>query len=1313
LKKLFRFTHRAALGFILSCLVALALSLSVLRLWLLPEAPAFRQTLETRIGALIGETVRIDSLAARLHGFHPEISADGFHILDTAGRSAIRFATVRLILDPFRTLATGEPRFSRVEIVGPKLSIRRKEDGSIAVVGLTILDTPPAWLLADGRIDLLDAEVDWQDQRTQAPPLPLGRVDLRLRNQSGRHRLRADFALPENLGRSLRLVLDARGDLFQTSGWQGAVYLEGHGIDAGRLASGLPPSSFGLRAGMADARIWVQWQGALRSVAGEFGLKAPVFAYRPEPQTEHRLALAGIGSRFLWESHDNGWRLDLGRFQPALHEPWPRSRLAVAVDRRADGTLSAVSAAASHINLGDIGTILHALPVLDGETGAVLRALAPRGTLENLRFFHAPAAPLGERLALCGRFRDLAANGWRSMPGFSGLNGHACGTDGFGRAILSAAPGSLDLVAPGLKRRVPLADLQATLSWRQTETDWILAAPALSARNSELALQSRIRAVFPKQPDASPFVDLQTRLTGVDVAAIRHYLPAAFMPDTAKWAERSLSGGRISRGDILFQGHTADFPFPRNEGVFEAEIDAENAAVKFHPDWPPLAQTDAHIAFHGSSVDIDVKRGLIGAGHIAEARAVIEDMGRTPRLALAGEVRAGVSDVLDFLDHSPLRAISGRLNQFARVSGGADIALNLTVPLNAGPGETAVDGTATFHGAALRIKSPDLSVENLEGPLHFRHTGLRAEGIRARILGQPAVIGVNQEDGEVRIEARGKAGVAALQKPFPSDFWRYARGTADYRLELRFPETPDARSVPARLALDSDLAGIALDLPAPFGKPESEIRPSSVEASFQTDGRITARLAYGPDIRAQLRFSGPEHGFRLEGPSGRSPDGRLRLEGGDIAIGQPLPAASEAHGISLSVRMDELDAGEWRRWWAGNGTDEGAAGLLRELHAQIGKVVWQGESHGSLALDLTRDSGLWRGRIDSAYAKGGISASPDSIHLDLDSLKFPKGVKSLAGAAETAPPAADGNKSEIDPADVPSLKLRARRLLWKNADLGPLELDTERRAHGMIIKTLTVAARDHKLELHGNWTRTPNRAASTHLEGKAHVDSLGDFLVRLGRRGEIRETPSDLDFVLDWPGAPYRFSAGTVAGEIKLNLGEGSLLSIEPGLGRVIGMLNLNSLWRRLSFDFSDLFGKGMAYDGIAGTFRIGGGQAITEGFLIDAVSARIVVSGRAGLVARDLDQRVAVIPHTTAALPIAGALAGGPAVGAAVYVAQRLIGEEVDSITATHYAIKGSWDNPAITRVHHNMPLDMLDQAWSGVKNLSGFGSKQEEQER
>jgi uncharacterized protein YhdP len=308
--------------------------------------------------------------------------------------------------------------------------------------------------------------------------------------------------------------------------------------------------------------------------------------------------------------------------------------------------------------------------------------------------------------------------------------------------------------------------------------------------------------------------------------------------------------------------------------------------------------------------------------------------------------------------------------------------------------------------------------------------------------------------------------------------------------------------------------------------------------------------------------------------------------------------------------------------------------------------------------------------------------------------KFPE-------AREGQPPALSP-----DPAALPALQIHARHLLRQEVDLGELELLTEHWTSGMNIKRLSVIADNHQVAVKGGWMRQDG-FDQTKLEGKLKVRDLDSLLNLLGYPQEIHRTPAEAAFSLGWDGAPQQFSPASVDGEVRLTLGRGRVLQVEPGLGRALGVLNLQTLSRLLLLDFSDLFGKGLAYDSMEGVFQLGEGQARTKGFLIDAVAAEILIIGRVGLVSHDLEQTISVIPHKLASIPLAGAIVGGAAVGAVIDMAHRLVGAEDVNLASTNYSVTGSWDAPQIKRIEGSMPLDMIERAWSDFKNMSGMGGK------
>lgn len=1280
---------------LLACLVVLALLLSFLRYWLLPRAENYRAVLETRIGEQVGNPVRIGTLAASLHGLQPELALHDVRVLGQDGRTVLRFDELHVGLDSWRSLASGEPVFARMEIRGVHLSLRRREDGSFGLLGLDSGGGMPTWLLADGRFELLDCGLDFQDLQTGAPLLALGKADIRLDNRGGRHRLGLELKDMGKLGAALRLSLEAEGDVLRADGWQGRAYLEGRELDLARFAAALPASAHGLRQGQADTRVWLQWGRGLERVAGDLNLAAPRFFHRKPDGSEATHGLRMLAGRFDWHRLDDGWRLDLAGLRHAAGAtPWPETRIALAVRNGADGRLADAAGFASYLDLADLRGFL---PLLDEPQAASLQTAAPRGTLHDLRLFVAPEAPLGERLALCGWFQGIGVEAWNALPAFSGLGGKICGNDRAGHAEFFVRAGQMQPAVLGLKRPIPISEAGAELDWTQGETDWDIEVSSFSLHNRELNARGRFRLALDKTRAHSPFLDLQARLEGLDVGAARHYLPYGVIPFTSAWLEKSLIKGRARESALLFHGFTGDFPFIANQGVFQVRVEAEGVELRFHPDWLPLAQADARLWFDGPGLVIDAKKGRIGAGEIVEAHAGIPDLGHEPWLHLQGKVRSGVADSLDYLAHSPIRDIPKRLGKFVHTAGQAEIDLHLEVPLDSKLGETAVQGSAKFQDATLELRDLGLAVGKINGPLHFTRTGLQADAIRARLLGEPIDVDVEQDRDDIRIAVRGRAELPILRKQFPSPWWERAQGGADYRLSVSLPKSLDARSAPVRLELQSDLRGLAVDLPEPFGKTAAESHPLALGTSLREGGEIPLEIAYGPDVRARLRFG--------QGKAGLPP------VGGEFAVGMDLPPAGGA-GFAVCVKQAELDADRWRQWLgqdAAAGDGAGAIPPVRQWVLDVGKLLWNGKNFGAVSLNLEQAGAAWNGSIGGDLAQGKLALAPERIRLDLDTLALPDFV--AAQAAPTSQVSAQV-PSAFDPASLPDLEVKARRITWKKVDLGSLRLQSERHAQGAVLKTLSLEGAGHALALEGSWSRAAGQdGSSTRVQGKIHLDDLGKFLGNFGQPGQIRDTRADVDVKLSWPGAPHEFARATVAGEVGMKLGKGAILEIEPGLGRVLGMLSLDTIWRRLSFDFSDLFSKGLAYDGVAGTFQLGGGQARTKGFLIDAVSAKILITGRAGLVARDLDQMVVVIPHTSVALPVAGALAGGPAVGAAVLLAQQLVGDKVDSITATQYSVRGPWDHPVIVKVNNNLPLDMLDRAWSGVKDLSGFSNQEKEQ--
>ena len=188
----------------------------------------------------------------------------------------------------------------------------------------------------------------------------------------------------------------------------------------------------------------------------------------------------------------------------------------------------------------------------------------------------------------------------------------------------------------------------------------------------------------------------------------------------------------------------------------------------------------------------------------------------------------------------------------------------------------------------------------------------------------------------------------------------------------------------------------------------------------------------------------------------------------------------------------------------------------------------------------------------------------------------------------------------------------------------------------------------------------------------------------------VKDGETKLKMQAIWHGSPLDFSLADINGSLTMEIEKGRVLNIEPSAGRLFGLLSLQTLPRRLSLDFSDLFGKGFSFDQIEGTFTIESGNAYTNNLSMTGPSANIEITGRTGLIDKDYDQVVTVTPQVSDTLPLASALFGpiGVGVGAVIFLAGELfdtIPKQIDKILRYQYTISGSWDNPVVEKLDSN----------------------------
>ncbi len=319
-----------------------------------------------------------------------------------------------------------------------------------------------------------------------------------------------------------------------------------------------------------------------------------------------------------------------------------------------------------------------------------------------------------------------------------------------------------------------------------------------------------------------------------------------------------------------------------------------------------------------------------------------------------------------------------------------------------------------------------------------------------------------------------------------------------------------------------------------------------------------------------------------------------------------------------------------------------ATGLKMAIDAQemLGNVEWQDEDNGKIIARLKR-------------------------------LSIPNSLSATTEAENTGPKKEFRKQLKI----YPALDIVADNFELGTKKLGALALNAFENGEDWVIQKLNITNADSTLGVQGNWhnwTRNPNTSLTVSLK----TNDIGKTFVRFGQPDVIKGGEAKMNGQLNWAGSPHEFDVTRLKGNLTFEATKGQILKVQPGVGRLLGLVTLQSLPRRLTLDFRDLFSDGFAFDKISATAKIDSGVLRSDDFFMTGPAAEASIKGETNLKAETQNLKVKVTPHVSDSLSLA-ALVGGPIVGAAAFVAQKILKDPFNKIASSEYVITGTWDNP------------------------------------
>jgi uncharacterized protein (TIGR02099 family) len=1102
---------------------------------------------------------------------------------------------------------------------------------------------------------------DRQNQATHQ----LNHVEAHVNHRGGQFLTQVSAALPEELGRGalIKSVVDPASSL---------IYLNSTDLQLAPLARLFDLELHGVKSGALDGELWVEMSGyRVTAVNGNMLLKQAVLQV-----SEDKAPLSiDYQAHFNAYGDDSSWRIDSNVDRLGINgRNVPGFSAQVKVPVAADNSL--VSAWIDRLQVSSLPVVAGqwlpntiSEPIEQGKLKGLLRELVFEMDLDQ---------PQLARLSM--HASGLSSDQFRSFPGATNLNADLVIGDSKLSARVHGEAVSLDF---GDFFRAPLLfdsiDLDAVVNL-QPSGNLLLAADNIEVRNQDASLSGRLR--LETDGEQAPFMFMRAGFTDAQASSAGKYIPITLMPAaTIEWLDRGIIGGTAPAGDLQYHGrlrHIERLEYNR-EGEFFVDFEVADADVFFAPGWLHAKNGHGRVLFHNLGVEFELDSasyervdGIRASGRIADfAKASLE-------LSIGAD--ASTVDALRVWRGTPVgERFDDVLANLHDLGGSVSSEIDILLPLGANQRQRDVAVNVDLKNASLRADNWGLDLSQVTGRLKVSEDSLSASNVTARFFGDPIEIDAIGEDMRVntRLTVQGNLESSNLLRRLPPQLAEKVNGHSDWRIEIDIagdsvpPERPFLH-----IGASSKLQGTQIALPVPLRKAEPEAAP------------VFTRIDFFPQ---QLRFeTGLGENFRARGLLTVDAEDEYRLDALELAFSAPLREEQQT-GVNLHGRVAEIAVDDWIDYFGEAGETDPA--IFNSVDLDVGRARAFGRRLESIDFAMHRTDKFYFGFIDSSIVKGNITVPrnpsvSNPVTIDLDYLLLDK--------LEQEPDYTAYRPSDLPAFRVTSKTLRYHDMLFSDLSVearprdetqegrrfGPRHDSTEARSQEETLVVDRFDLRHESIQLTSKASWTYDAASQLHLSNIIATikgSHLGQAISDLGFGDSITDGTIDFSGNFTWPAPLLGFTLKNVAGSARMEITDGVLNNVEPGSGRFVGLLSLSAIPRRLSLDFSDVVIDGMGFDEIKGKYRIANGVLYTQNTRMEGPAAKIEMSGKTGIIARDYDQSVKVTPRIRQTLPLVGAIAAGSTVGWSLLLLQNLFKKVIDDAVEVEYRISGSWDDPEI----------------------------------
>lgn len=1241
-----------------------------------PYIGQYRQNLEQFLSTQLNSQVDIRSLSGDMEILVPSIQMEGVTIAGKSARQAnLSIASIDAVLNPRLSLINLRPVFDRVRLSGLYLSLGDGEpaDSKNNPVGLKTLIQS---LLLQQYLELNNVTVDFGEGRT----IELDHVVM---TGDGFHRLMTgNIVYGEKKSIRASMQLYSEGDPWDLSQFYARGNLDVANADIAYWLKDLFELDT-FKSFSPSMNLGFEFKDGLLNYA-KFNVSSP------NVQMQEYADLKAVNTQFWVKQLSlNSWSVwfDKAKFN-LKQEPWTFENFGMNLSRK--GQDNRWQYYMQDIQLSYLENLLYDLELVPDALDETLDSLRPEGVLRDANLIVHQSPNQETQYNFVARLQDMQVSPYSGAPGVKHISGVIAANKDGGRIQFEGDGAQFNFSS--------VYDEPLISTTSKGQIDWRIDQKAIRLTSQDLNIQladlGRVRGGFDLLLNRSSVANdqllLNLSLSNVPVEAHGRLVPSVAGEGLKSWLDGALQGGTINDGQLFLLSELRE---TGSQSQLELLLNAREGQLRYMDDWPLVSDIHGSVWIQNSEVFGRFTQGQSLGGDLSKFALTYQ--GEQDWLAISTTVRGQSAELLSYFQSTPLKTVVNEQMQDWSLTGQHETDLDLFIPL---------DSADPIVDVKTRIQQSNLSLQGLQfgqtnGDIYYSNSkGLTSNSIKTRLWEEPIGLKIDSDVNDTgfapKISFSGVANIQGLKQWLDLSLLAPLEGAAPVSGQFYVNRLSDGFT---GIELSSQLKGVAIDAPKPYGKSKTDEKPLTL--SYRLNDRQEFRLSYTDKLSLAML-----------------------IQDESIYSGQIYLGATEAYiptnkGLLIEGHLSHIPVDQWQQTWSliekasGNQQAQGDASFIKEIKISTNNLSYKDDYVKDVQALIRPQFSGWQLEVDSPITKGVIDYAPQSpLKFDLDYIHWPAIINTEKVDLE---PQQD-LFTNLDPSQIPAMQLSVDEIFVGPTNYGRWSLNLNSDENHIFVNNIDGFIKKLSVKGSAKWQKaTQDKPQVTSVDLKLASNDVAGMQAAWRSKPVMDADSAQAQLIVNWSGSPLQFNNQSLTGSANVRLRDGLFMETgDTGALNAFGILNFAAIGRRLRLDFSDLYESGIHFDSVDAKANIDNGVIrIVDTLDINGPSADFSASGTVNLNTKELNQQLSVTFPVTSSLPFVAILAGfAPPVAASLFFGEKIVGDEIEKFTSATYDVKGTWDQPKLTlrkRFDNEIEGKQDKGFWYRMKRFFGLGEE------